>query len=95
MITTLRGKSLAAVTRDIADGYITVNPLFLKPLDRESIEQLYNQIMKQQMTIRSEKFPHHDVEAIRYRNMRLQRLHNALIVIKNFAKARGMRNFMR
>jgi hypothetical protein len=95
MITTLRGKSLVAVTRDIADGYLTVNPLFLKPLDRESLEQLYSQIMKHQIEIRSEKFPHHDVETIRRRNMRLQRLHNSLIVIKNFAKARGMKEFMR
>jgi hypothetical protein len=94
-MTTLRGKSLVAITRDIADGYITVNPLFLKPLDRESIERLYNQIVKLQIEIRGERFPYRDVQAIRQRNLRLQRLHNSLIVIKNFARQRGMRNFMR
>jgi len=94
-MTTLRGKSLSAITRDIADGYITVNPLFLKPLDRESIKKLYDQILRLQIEIRGERFPYHDVQAIRQRNLKLQRLHNSLIVIKNFAKQRGMRNFIR
>lgn len=92
---TLRGKSLVAISKDIADGYITVNPLFLRPLDSESLDKLYKQIMKLQIEIRGEKFPYGDVYAIRQRNIKLQRLHNSLIVIKNFAKERGMRDFMR
>ncbi len=94
-MTTLRGKSLMAVAKDIADGYITINPLFLKPLDRESLEKLYNQIVRLQIEIRGEKFPYGDIYAIRQRNIKLQRLHNSLIIIKNFAKERGMRTFMR
>jgi len=92
-MTTLRGKSLVAVARDIADGYITVNPLFLKPLDIEALKELYQQVMKVQMEIRGEKFPYGDVSAIRSRNLRLQRLHNALIVIKNFAQEKGLGKF--
>ncbi|GAB4543935.1 MAG: hypothetical protein Fur0020_13420 [Thermodesulfovibrionia bacterium] len=90
---TLRGKSLLAISRDIADGYITINPLFLKPLDRETLEELSKQIVRLQIEIRGEKFPYGDVYAIRQRNIRLQRLHSALIIIKNFAKERGMRGF--
>lgn len=90
-MTTLRGKSLAAISKDIADGYVTVNPLFLKPIDRESLEKLYNQIVKLQIEIRGEKFPYGNVMAIRERNIKLQRLHNTLIVIRNFAKERGMK----
>ncbi len=94
-MTTLRGKSLVAISKDIADGYVTINPLFLKPIDRESLEKLYRQIVKLQIEIRGEKFPYGDVYAIRQRNIKLQRLHNSLIIIKNFAKDRGMRDFMR
>jgi hypothetical protein len=90
-MTTLRGKSLVAISRDIADGYVIINPIFLKPLDADTLKELYQQIMKLQTEIRGEKFPFKDIEAIRYRNIRLQRLHGALMIIKNFARERGMR----
>ena len=90
----LRGKSLTAVARDIAEGYVIVNPLFLKPLDAEALKGLYGQIMKIQMEIRGEKFPFNDVNAIRRRNMRLQRLHTSLMVIKNFVKERKLKQFI-
>jgi len=92
-MTSIRGKSLTAVARDIAEGYVIVNPLFLKPLDLESIKGIYEQIMKVQVEIRSEKFPFNDVTAIRMRNMRLQRLHTSVAIIKNFAKERRIREF--
>ena len=85
---TIRGKSIKAVSFDIADGYLVVNPIFLKSLDDESLKGLYNEIMKGQSEIRAEKFPHNDTQSIRSRNMRLQRLHQALIIIKNFARER-------
>jgi len=90
-MTTIRGKSLLAIARNIADGFVTVNPLFLKPLDIESMKELYQQVEKIQTEIRSDKFPYNDVGAIRMRNMKLQRLHCALIIIKNFAKERGIK----
>lgn len=89
----LRGKGLSAISRDIAEGYVIVNPLFLKSLDAEGLKGLYGQIMKIQIEIRGEKFPFREIVAIRNRNMRLQRLHTALIVIKNFAKEKKMKQF--
>jgi len=88
----LKGKSLVAISKDIAEGYVIVNPLFLKPLDPETLKNLHQQIMKVQTEIRGEKFPFNNVAAIRSRNIRLQRLHSALMIIKNFAKERGMRH---
>ena len=85
---TIRGKSLKAITYDIAEGYVVVNPLFLKALDDESLKGIYHEIMKTQIEIRGEKFPHGDTQAIRWRNTRLQRLHSALMIIKNFARER-------
>lgn len=82
----IRGKSLKAIARDISDGYVTVNPLFLKPFDSENLKELYHEVMKTQAEIRGEKFPFNDVQAIRWRNMQLQRLHTASIIIKNFAR---------
>jgi hypothetical protein len=85
---TIRGKSLKAIAFDIAEGYVVVNPLFLKPLDEESMKSLYHEIMKVQIEIRGEKFPQGDTKAIRWRNTRLQRLNSASMILKNFARER-------
>jgi hypothetical protein len=84
----IRGKNLKATTFDISEGYTVVNPIFLKPIDRETFKELYTMMMKTQADIRSEKFPSGDIAAIRNRNLRLQRLHSATIVMKNFARLR-------
>jgi hypothetical protein len=87
---TIRGKSLKAIVYDISEGYLTVNPIFLKHLDDESLKGLHTEIMKAQSEIRAEKFPHSDPQLIRWRNMRLQRLHQALIIVKNFAREKKL-----
>ena len=85
---TIRGKSLKAIAYDIAEGYVVVNPLFLKPLDGESLKGLHHEIIKAQVEIRGEKFPQGDSRAIRWRNTRLQRLNSASMILKNFARER-------
>jgi hypothetical protein len=87
-VTTIRGKSLKAIAFDIADGYVIVNPLFLKPLDKESLQGLHHELMRAQIGVRSDKFPHGDPQAIRWRNTRLQRLNSAVMILKNFARER-------
>lgn len=86
----IRGKSLKAVVRDVAEGYATVNPIFLKSFDAETLRAFYGEISKVQIEIRAEKFPTHDVAAIRSRNLRLQRLYSAVMIIRNFARERRM-----
>lgn len=84
----VRGKSLKALTRDIAEGFVTVNPIFLKSFEGDVLRKFFSEISKTQTEIRGERFPHHDIASIRHRNLRLQRLYGALVVIKNFAKER-------
>lgn len=84
----VRGKSLIAIVRDIADGYVAVNPLFLKPFDPETIKGLYQTIAKVQTDVRAEKVPAHDIPAMRARNVKLQRLFAAVMIIRNFARER-------
>lgn len=82
----VRGKSLKTIAQDVSEGYTTVNPIFLKPFDPETLKELYHMIMKTQAEIRGEKFPYSDVQSIRWRNLRLQRLHLAATIIKAFAR---------
>ncbi len=84
----VRGKSLRAIIRDVADGYVSVNPLFLKPFDSEALKEFYKELARVQIEIRSEKFPTSDILAIRARNLKLQRLYSAAMIIRNFARER-------
>ncbi len=84
----LKGKNLEAVARDIAEGYVFVNPIYLKKFDQETLKKLMAGLQKVMVLIRNEKFPTGDVDAIKRRNMRLSRLNNAGTVIKYFAKER-------
>jgi len=84
----IRGKSPKATAYDIADGYIIVNPLFLKPLDTEALKVLYAEMQKVLTEIRGEKFPQGDIQGIRKRNTRLSKLHQSSMVLRNFARER-------
>jgi len=87
-VPSVRGKSLKAVLRDVAEGYVSVNPLFLKSFEPEALRDFYQELMKVQIEVRGEKFPANDINAIRYRNVRLQRLYSAAMILKNYARDR-------
>ncbi|HEX9021186.1 MAG TPA: hypothetical protein VF903_07985 [Nitrospirota bacterium] len=81
-----KGKSMKVVAVDVAEGYLTVNPLFLKKFDKVMIKELYEHLNKTLTGTRIEKIDYADQAALRTRNMRLQRLHNAMIVLRNAAR---------
>lgn len=84
----IRGKNVKATATDVAEGFTVVNPILLKPLDAETVKEFYHELNKKQGEVRGEKFPAHDMQSIRWRNLRLQRLHTATMVIRNYAKSR-------
>lgn len=84
----IKGKSYKAVAKDVAEGFVSVNPILLKPLDNETLKLLYNELLKAQADVRAEKFPYLDTDAIRQRNARLQRLHSSTMILRNFARER-------
>ncbi len=86
-------RNYKAIAVDVAEGFVTINPLFLKGFDEEGIKSLYNAIERKQAEIRAEPFPHHDVLLIRKRNIRLQRLYASLTIIKAFARERRISLF--
>ena len=86
----IRGKSILAVAKDIAEGFFFVNTLILKKFESEDYKALHQQLKKLQNEVRSEKFPLHDTLAIRSRNIRLQRLHGALIILEHSARERNV-----
>ncbi len=86
-------KNLKTIVNDISEGFITVNPLFLKQFDKVGLKNLLKTINQKQIEVRSEPFPYNEIQKIRHRNMRLQRLHNAVIIIKNYSKEKRIQLF--
>ncbi|HUI44807.1 MAG TPA: hypothetical protein VL122_02290 [Nitrospirota bacterium] len=81
-----KGKSMKMVAVDVAEGFITVNPLFLKKFDQDMIKTLFDNLNKTLTSIRNEKLDYGNQTALRIRNMKLQRMHNAMIIIRNIAR---------
>ncbi len=84
--TGFKGKSMKSVAFDVAEGYISVNPLFLKKFDKDMVKDLFDNLNKALTSTRNEKIELTDQAAVRKRNMKLQRLHNALIILRNTAR---------
>ena len=80
------GKSMKAVATDVAEGYMTINPLVLKKFDKVMVKDLYEHLNKAMNVARNIAAPLTDIIAMRNKNMRLQRLHNAIIVLRNTAR---------
>jgi hypothetical protein len=81
-----KGKSMKMVAVDVAEGFITVNPLFLKKFDKDMIKNLFENLNKTLTSIRNDKLDFGNQTALRMRNMKLQRMHNAIIIIRNIAR---------
>jgi hypothetical protein len=81
-----KGKSMKAVAADVAEGYVSVNPLFLKKFDKDMIKDLYDNLNKALTGTRNEKIDLSDQPSLRMRNLKLQRLHNAMIILRNIAR---------
>lgn len=81
-----KGKSMKAVAADVAEGLITVNPLFLKKFDKDMLKDLHEHMNKVMVLARNDKVEFKDAVALRKRNLKLQRLNNAIVVLKNIAR---------
>lgn len=81
-------KSLIAVANDIAEGFITVNPIFLKKFNEKQLKELLEALIRKEKQIRAEPFPFNDPLQIRKRNLKLQRLYQSQVVLKNFMEGR-------
>ncbi len=75
------------MAKDIMEGYVYLNPLVLKKFDAASFRELHMQLRRLQTTIRSKGVELADQEALRHRNQKLQRMHQAMSVLESQAKA--------
>ena len=81
-----RGKSMKQIATDVADGYISINPLFLKKFDTDMLKELHEFLTKAMNAARNIPVITNDPLSIRNKNVKLQRLHNSLIIIRHIAR---------
>jgi len=84
--TTPQARSLGLAAKDVMEGYLTLNPLVLKKFEDHTYKELYRQLRKLQIAIRSEGVDLSNQTGLRTRNLRLQRMHQALTVMEHHAK---------
>ena len=77
---------MKAVANDVAEGYMTINPLVLKKFDKDMIKDLFEHLNKAMGAARNLAVPLNDSLALRQKNMKLQRLHNSIIILRNTAR---------
>ena len=81
-----RGRSLVVMSKEVMEGYISLNPLVLKKFDASAFKEMHQQLRKLQTTVRSEGVDLTNQEATRIRNQKMQRLHQAMSVLEIQAK---------
>jgi hypothetical protein len=86
-----QSRNFKSIVSDITEGFVTINPIYLKAFDAESIKILYEAILQRLNHMRAEPFPYGNVELIRKRNLKLQRAYNAQMLIRNFARERRIK----
>jgi hypothetical protein len=86
-----QGRNFRAIASEITEGFVTINPIYLKPFDEESLKMLYETMQRKQNEMRAEPFPYGNVELIRKRNLKLHRAYNAQMLIKNYARERRIK----
>jgi hypothetical protein len=70
------------VASDVADGYVSLNPVVLKKYERHEVEALVKELEKLTRDTRSQAIPQDDAEASATRSRRLLRLSQANVVLQ-------------
>lgn len=80
-----------AMARDIGEGFHSLTPVALKkytPTDLKIINTSLNQVLRD---VRGQVPPAGDAEAIRKKNLRMQRLNQALMMLANYCRQHRIR----
>ncbi len=76
------------MAQDIAEGYQMITPPMLKQYVPADFKIIMNSLAVVGRELRGEQIPLEDVMALKMRNMKLSRVHQAEMVIRAFAKKR-------
>ncbi|MCK9172737.1 MAG: hypothetical protein AB7T15_05250 [Desulfuromonas sp.] len=76
------------LAQDIADGYFSLSPPLLRPYTAVDLKTLASQLNLVQRDLRQEQIPLDDVLALKARNNKLQRVNQALNLLRGYCQKR-------
>lgn len=79
------GGSAWKMAQDITEGYITINLTNLKKFTIQDLRQLAFELGKFERSIRGEQVDINDIDAVKGKNRRLQRISHALTIMRDFS----------
>jgi hypothetical protein len=79
------GGSAWKMAQDITEGYITVNLTNLKKYTFQDLKQLSFELGKCERSLRGEQVDINDIDAVKGKNRRLQRISHALTIMRDFS----------
>jgi hypothetical protein len=77
------GGSAYSMSRDIAEGYTLVTERTFRVLTAADLEKLAFEMDRHMRELRGDQPPSDDIPAIQQRNRRIQRLNQALLVLRS------------
>lgn len=78
------GGSAYAMATGIADGYHLVNERTFRTMNRPDLDQFANELDRHLREIRAEQVVLTDVEAVKHKNRKIQRLNTALMILRAY-----------
>ena len=77
-------KSLAT---DIADGFLILTPATLKRYSPSEMKVIHSNLNLVLREVRGEAIPPEDSTGIKKKNLRTQRIHQALLILSNYCRS--------
>jgi hypothetical protein len=78
------GGSAYAMARDVAEGYLLVTERVFKTMSRSDLDQVVFELDRYLRELRGEQPSLDDVQALQQRQRRMQRLNNALLIVRSY-----------
>jgi hypothetical protein len=85
------GGSAFAMARDIGAGYHLVTERTFKGMQRSEVEQLRQELDKQLREARGSQVSLDDMNAVKARNRRIQRLNTAMMILRTYQQQQSKR----
>jgi hypothetical protein len=83
------GGSAYAMTRDVAEGYTLVTERTFRNLTPTDLDKLVFEMDRYLRELRGDQPPLDDIPAIQQRNRRIQRINQAMLVLRSFRTRLG------
>ncbi len=83
------GGSAYAMARDVAEGYTLVTERTFRTLTPADLDKLVFEMDRYVRELRGDQPPLDDIPAIQQRNRRIQRINQAMLVLRSFRTRQG------